>query len=116
MRKEKRAMEKIEIGYAPCFEATLDNSERSFSAKALAETMRFLSLIREFCGSEPEKARLLVEQVLLDDCYIVPTVICEFDNSDQIATEYALWVRDNCPLYWDGRGARRYIAPVTATP
>jgi hypothetical protein len=92
----------IELGTAPVNEPCVQvQSEVDYLPAMREECRRFIELLRKVHGPEPEGARLRIKSYEHDfGVYLV--CVCEFDDDDQAAREYAFRLEANLPETWDG--------------
>jgi hypothetical protein len=103
------AKETLEIGSSPCNEECAQVGSDGYYERAQDECKRFIALIREKIGKEPEGARLFIKSNA-HDFGTYYEVAVKFDPEDQAATEYAYRCESDAPRFWDGSRAISQIA------
>ena len=91
----------ISIGPSPYEENCAQVGEPGYREKALEECTRFIRLLRETCGPEPEGARLSVRWFphdFGDYC----EVVCSFNPESPASVEYAQRCEERAPATWEG--------------
>lgn len=92
--------EYIEIGAVPANEDCQQVGTPEYnSAEARKESLRFLALIREKLGPEPEGARLALKS-FPHDFGSYTEVVCYYDDSLPESVEYAFNCESNAPVNW----------------
>jgi len=99
--------EYIEIGPCPCNEPAADIRDPEFARLNRDECQRFIQLIREVCGDEPEGARLGIRSNY-HDFGTYREVVCYYDDDNEQAAEYAYHCEGDAPSNWDGSGGKRF--------
>jgi len=102
----------LSIGSSPCDEDCAQLGTPDYYERARKECIRFISLIRKACGEEPElsTAQLKIKSNPHDfGTYL--DVVVEFDDQDELAVEYALWVESHTPQTWDDDHKSLKFAP-----
>lgn len=89
----------ISIGSAPSEEECAQVGDPDYRVKAVAECRRFIVLLREMFGAEPEGAKLAVK-AFPHDFGTYHEVVCYYDESMQEAVDYAFKVEANVPATW----------------
>ena len=89
------------IGPSPCEENCAQVGEPGYREKALAECTRFIQLLRETFGPEPEGAQLSVKW-FEHDFGGYCEVVCYFNPESQASVEYAQRCEDHAPATWEG--------------
>lgn len=89
----------IAIGSSPADEPCVQVGSENYYALCREECHRFIKLIREVLGNEPEGARLAVKRFEHDfGPYL--EVVCYYDTDNQGAVEYAYRCESESPLTW----------------
>ena len=91
----------ISIGPSPYEEHCAQVGEPGYREKALEECARFIRLLRETCGSEPEGASLSV-QWFPHDFGEYAEVVCYFNPNIHESVEYASRCEEGAPATWEG--------------
>lgn len=89
----------IFIGPTPSNEECAQLGEENYETRARAECQRFIELIREKLGKEPDGARLIVKGEY-HDMGVYYEVAVKFDDSKPEAIEYAFKVDSESPQEW----------------
>ena len=89
------------IGPSPYEENCAQVGETGYREKALEECARFIRLLRETCGPEPEGASLSVKW-FEHDFGGYCEVVCYFTTESHAAVEYAQRCEDHAPATWEG--------------
>ena len=94
------SMHYIDIGPSPYDEECVNVGEDDYTRRALQECRRFILLLREVLGPEPEGARLTVRAFPHDfgDYY---EVVCTFDPTLPASLAYAMRCEAECPAHWE---------------
>ena len=99
----------ISIGSSPADEDCAQLGSEDYYERAKEECKRFIDLIREVCGQEPEGARLKIKSNP-HDFGTYYDVVVEFDDMIEDAVNYAFHVEGNSPLTWEEEeGSRKFI-------
>ena len=85
---------------APPEEECVRVGEEDYLPRARAECQRFIALLRQKFGPEPEGARLAVKSCL-HDLGNDREVVCYCDENLPESVAYALHCEDNLPATWD---------------
>jgi hypothetical protein len=97
----------VNIGPVPCNEDCIQVGEENYQARSRTESLRFLKLIQEVCGPEPENAKLVIKSFPHDfGSYI--EVCVEFNDEDEQAIDYAYHCEAHAPANWDGSGGVKW--------
>jgi len=100
-RERREAMRDfITIGSAPCDEDCAQVGSPNYRKRALAECLRFIQLIRDTLGSEPEGAELRIKSFDHDFGTYVE-VVCWFDTEKQESVDYAFRCESDAPATWE---------------
>lgn len=94
------ARDYIDIGSTPTEEDCAQVGQPDYEKKARAECARFIQLIRQTLGEEPEGARLAVKSNP-HDFGTYYEVVCYFEDSNEEATSYAYRCEAETPTKWD---------------
>jgi hypothetical protein len=91
----------LSLAPAPVEEDCAQVGTDDYPTRARAECRRFIALLRQKFGPEPEGARLAVKTCAHDfgDYF---EVVCYFDETLPESVEYAYRCEDNLPATWDG--------------
>ena len=89
------------IGCAPTEEDCVCVGEPRYREKALDECARFILLLREKFGPEPEGAELAIKS-FDHDFGVYFEVVCWFETDNEAAREYAHRCDDHAPATWEG--------------
>ena len=89
------------IGSSPYEEDCAQVGEPGYRRKAIAECYRFMQLIRDTIGQEPEGAELRIK-AFEHDFGLYFEVVCRFDIENEAAREYACRCEDSAPATWEG--------------
>lgn len=93
-------LEYIELGCSPAQEDCVQVGHEDYHRLARAECMRYLELIRKYCGEEPPGARLAIK-LFPHDFGSYYEVICYYETNSEEAMDYAFDLEANAPAYWD---------------
>lgn len=89
------------IGSAPCEEPCACLGEDDYHDRVLEECRRFIQLLRETFGAEPDGARLSVKSFPHDfGTYF--EVVCYFNPDLPASVDYAYRCEDEAPTTWEG--------------
>jgi len=91
--------EYICIGPVPYDEDCVQVSNPNYAILALDECRRYVTLLREVFGPEPEGARLTVK-MFEHDFGRSYEVVCYYDDAIPDSIEYSYAVERNCPARW----------------
>jgi hypothetical protein len=91
----------ITLGPTPCDEPCVQVGEPDYRAKARAECRRFIRLLRQTFGPEPEGARLAV-QWFPHDFGTYGEVVCYYTPDRPASVDYAFRCEAETPATWDG--------------
>ena len=89
------------IGSTPSEEDCAQVGQPDYRRKALEECERFIALIRDTLGSEPEGAELAIKSFSHDFGTYYEVVIW-FEPDDAAAVAYAVRCEDDAPTTWKG--------------
>ena len=89
------------IGSSPCEEDCAQVGQPDYRRKAIAECYRFIQLIRDTLGPEPEGAELRIK-AFEHDFGTYHEVVCWFETDNEAAREYAHRCDDHAPATWEG--------------
>jgi len=90
----------IELGPTPPEEESAQVGEDDYRKKAIAECRRYIGLIRQKLGSEPEGARLKIKSYP-HDFGTYYEVACEYDDSKPVSVDYAFACESQGPQTWN---------------
>jgi hypothetical protein len=100
----------IDIGPSPADEECAQVGSPDYAQRAREECNRFIDLIRQVMGPEPEGARLAVKSNPHDfGAYY--EVVCYYDTDNEEASKYAYRCEGEAPSTWDDPRA----LPVSST-
>ena len=88
------------IGASPSEEECAQVGQPGYRQQALAECQRFMQLIRDTLGPEPEGAALAIKS-FDHDFGVYYEVVCWFDIENQAAQAYALRCESDAPATWE---------------
>ena len=91
------------LGPTPCDEPCAQVGEPNYRATALKECTRFIQLLREKFGSEPEGAWLSAK-AFPHDFGTYYEVVVYFNTDRQESVDYALRCEAEMPATWEGEG------------
>ncbi len=91
----------ISIGPSPYEENCAQVGEPGYREKALEECARFIRLLRETCGPEPEGASLRV-MWFPHDFGEYAEVVCSFNPDMPASVAYASRCEERAPATWEG--------------
>ena len=89
----------IDIGSSPSDEECAQVESPNYGSRAREECTRFLQLIRQVLGPEPEGAQLSVKSNPHDFATYY-SVVCYFEDNDEEASQYALLCESEAPRTW----------------
>ena len=89
------------IGSSPCEEDCAQVGTPDYHRKAIAECHRFIQLIRDTLGLEPEGAELRIK-AFDHDFGEYHEVVCWFETDNEAARAYAARCEDDAPATWEG--------------
>ncbi len=89
------------IGASPCEEDCAQVGMPGYHRKAITECERFIQLIRNTVGPEPEGAELAIKS-FDHDFGVYYEVVCWFETDNEAAREYAARCEDDAPATWEG--------------
>jgi hypothetical protein len=91
----------LSIGSPPWDEACAQVGQPDYDQKAREECRRFMRLLRQHLGPEPEGAQLAIKSFPHDfGDYL--DVVCWFETGSPASTEYALRCESETPATWEG--------------
>jgi hypothetical protein len=91
----------ITVGASPCEESCAQVGQPGYAQQAREECRRFIQLIREKLGPEPEGARL-AHKSFPHDFGDYLEVVCYFDPAVEAAVDYAHRCESDAPATWEG--------------
>jgi hypothetical protein len=94
-------MDYVVIGPCPVEEDCVQVGEENYAARAKEECRRFIRLLREVLGEEPDGASFRIKG-FDHDFGRYYEVICSFDENSEEAVEYAFNAEGNAPMTWKG--------------
>lgn len=89
------------IGSSPLDEDCVQVGALDYRRKAIAECARFIQLIRNTLGTEPEGAELRIK-AFDHDLGMYHEVVCWFDTNILESVEYAKACEGETPATWEG--------------
>ena len=89
------------IGSTPSEEDCVQVGQPDYHRKAIAEDVRFIQLIRDTLGPEPEGAELRIK-AFDHDFGVYHEVVCWFDTDIPASVEYAQHCESDAPATWGG--------------
>ncbi len=90
----------IDIGSSPVEEDCAQVGSDDYRSRARVECTRFIELIRQTLGDEPEGARLAVVSNPHDfGDYL--SVVCWYEDTNEEAIEYAFRCENDAPIEWN---------------
>ena len=92
--------EYIEIGPTPPDEDCQQIGENYDAVKAQAEMKRYIALLREKLGQEPDGARLTIK-TFPHDFGSYSEVVCYYDTEKEDSVAYAFACESNGPMNWN---------------
>ena len=93
------ARDYIDIGSAPAEEDCAQVGDEGYETRARPECNRYIALLRKTFGPEPEGASLRVKSNSHDfGTYL--SVVCNFDDTNQLAIDYAYKCEGEAPATW----------------
>lgn len=93
------ARDTVYIGSTPCNEDCAQVGAPDYEIRAKEECRRFIALLRDTFGPEPEGARLRIKSNPHDFGYYYE-VVCDFDPYNEAAAEYAYRCESDAPETW----------------
>ena len=88
------------IGSSPSGEDCVQVGQPDYRRKAIAECYRFIELIRDTLGPEPEGAELRIK-AFDHDFGVYHEVVCWFDTDIPTSVEYAQACESDAPTTWE---------------
>jgi len=101
--------DKMELGPNPSDEPTVQLGEENYRQRAIEEGSKYINLIRQKLGPEPEGARLKITSNP-HDFGTYYEVVCEYDDQIPESISYAYACESDGPKTWDD------TTPVEITP
>lgn len=89
----------LEFGSAPVEEECAQVGQSDYREKVFDECNRFILLLREIFGDEPEGSRLMIKRNE-HDFGLYYEVACKFDITKTDAVDYAYAIEGNMPKRW----------------
>lgn len=89
----------VDIGPAPPDEPCEQAGPDYHAKKAIGECNRYIKLIRQVVGIEPEGARLVVKTFVSGN-NVYHEVVCEYDPNKPETLDYALKCESDGPATW----------------
>ena len=89
------------LGPSPSEEDCAQVGEPGYREKALKECARYIQLLRDTLGPEPEGARLSTKW-FEHDFGVYCEVVCYFTTESHASVEYAQRCEDHAPATWEG--------------
>jgi hypothetical protein len=97
----------IYVGSTPPEEECAQLGTEGYLQKSGDEMARYIALIRDVCGPEPEGARL-EKKGSSHDFGIYYEVVCWYDTDKPKSQDYAYHVESRGPRTWLGEGGERW--------
>lgn len=94
-------MSYLELGSTPCDEPCAQVGSPNYASHARAECARYINLLREAFGDEPEGARLAVKS-FPHDFGTYYEVVCHYDEALPESLDYAFMLESDAPTTWEG--------------
>ena len=91
----------VALGQTPCDEPCTCVGEENYRERAVEECQRFLTLLRETFGPEPDGARLATKW-FDHDFGSYCEVVCHFNTDLPESRDYAFRCEDETPATWEG--------------
>lgn len=91
----------VYLGQAPAYEDCAQVGADDYYPRAKTECERYIQVIRQHCGEEPEGARLGIKSAPHDfGTYL--EVVCYFDTDNAASCDYAFHLEAQAPATWEG--------------
>lgn len=90
----------VTLGSAPCGEDCVQLGDENYHEKIYPECRRFIKQLRKQFGNEPFGAELKIKS-FRHDFGTYHEVVCYFEDSDEVAMDYAYMLENNIPEYWE---------------
>lgn len=90
----------IALGATPSNEDCTQVGSSNYTESAKAECQRYIALLRDICGEEPEGAYLTTKS-FSHDFGTYYEVVCYYDPQVPAALEYAFRVDREAPTTWE---------------
>ena len=90
----------IELGPAPTEESCAQVGEEDYHTRAREECLRYIALIRQTCGVEPEGAQLRIK-TSVHDFGSYKEVACYYEDTNEQAVDYAWNLDKHVPVRWE---------------
>lgn len=102
------------LDQTPCDEPCASVGEPDYDEKALAQCRRFIGLLRQTFGLEPDGTRLSIKS-FPHDFGTYYSVVCYFSHGIPASAAYARRCEDDAPTTWEGinRDSQRTTAIPT---
>ena len=100
--------EYIAIGSSPAAEDCVQISDPNYNQKSRIELKAFIEAIRKKLGQEPIGAHLAIK-ANPHDFGTYHEIVCYYDNTNELATEYAFKCESESPEIWDEVGMSKPI-------
>lgn len=91
----------LTLGPVPADEPCAQTIQPDYAILAQAECQRYLKLVRESLGTEPEGAKLRVRG-FQHDYGTYYEVVCEWETGNEKAEDYAYMCEAEAPMTWEG--------------
>ena len=88
------------MGAVPVRESFAQVGETAYAERALLECQRYMALLRQAIGPEPEGARLHIRRSGLDSGRYLEVVV-EYDDENVVARAYAIRCDREAPTRWE---------------
>ncbi len=89
------------LDQTPCDEPCASVGEPDYEEKALAQCRRFIGLLRQTFGLEPDGTRLSIKS-FPHDFGTYYSVVCYFSHGIPASAAYARRCEDDAPTTWEG--------------
>ncbi|MEK6832739.1 MAG: hypothetical protein AABY32_01715 [Nanoarchaeota archaeon] len=90
----------LSIGSTPSNEDCAQVGSDNYSSIAKQECRKYIDIIRQKCGNEPDGANLSIKS-FPHDFGSYYEVVCYYNNDIPESVDYAYFVESNSPVTWD---------------
>ena len=90
----------IPLGAVPARESAVRVGEPGYAERALAECQRYVTIVRDAIGSEPDGAQLRIRRSGPDAGSYLEVVV-EYDDENNVARAYAIRCDREAPTSWE---------------
>lgn len=90
----------IPLGAVPVRESSARVGESGYAERAVLECRRYMALLRQVIGPEPEGARLRIRRSGPDLGRYLEVVV-EYDDANNVARAYAIRCDREAPTRWE---------------